>query len=541
MKQQASISNFQAMMLGLVALVMFLPGLFVIPPIDRDEPRFAQSAKQMVETGELIDIRFQDDPRHKKPVGVYWAQAAMVELLDPDMSEGIWVHRLVSVVAMVGVVILTAQTAAILVGARAGMVAGLALASMLLVGVEARLAKTDALLLFTIMMAMLPLAQSFYGLKPSRILFYAGLGLGLLVKGPVILIPVLGAIAFISAFRKDLRWLMGLWVWWGPILTLAIAAPWYAAITYKTGGAFFVESLGKDLGGKIAKAAEMHGAPPGVHSLLLFVLTWPFAILLPGLIRRFKIWWREPWALFLLAWVAPVFIVFELVTTKLPHYPMPAYPAIAILMGAMFGRMSEGLGGIFPRLLLGLVPTILGLAMVGGSLVLALEPLWLMIGCGALLIIMGLASGIMLPKWVANMPGRLPQILVALSLVLQVMLLQVFGPRIEPLWLSSKLSERATQLKDQCEGPVGLMGFAEPSAIFLLGTDTKILAQEDLAEFSGLVFTNQQNMPGAFQAPAHMISLDIDPIEGINLNGGKKVSFATWCADLHAHVRQPEQ
>jgi len=48
-------------------------------------------------------------------------------------------------------------------------------------------------------------------------------------------------------------------------------------------------------------------------------------------------------------------------------------------------------------------------------------------------------------------------------------------------------------------------------------------------------------MPGAFQAPAHMISLDMDPIEGINLNGGKKVSFATWCADLHAHVHQPEQ
>ena len=153
---QTSLTTPRFIMVGLVALVMFLPGLFVIPPIDRDEPRFAQSAKQMVETGELIDIRFQDDPRHKKPVGVYWAQAAMVELLDPDMSQGIWVHRLVSVFAMVGVVILTAQTATILVSVRAGTVAGLALASMLLVGVEARLAKTDALLLFTIMMAILP-------------------------------------------------------------------------------------------------------------------------------------------------------------------------------------------------------------------------------------------------------------------------------------------------------------------------------------------------------------------------------------------------
>ena len=537
MTHQASISYFQAVMLGLVALVMFLPGLFVIPPIDRDEPRFAQSAKQMVETGEYIDIRFQGDPRHKKPVGVYWAQAAMIKILDPDMSEGIWVHRLVSVFAMVGVVILTAKTGAVLAGSRAGMLAGLSLASMMLVGVEARLAKTDGLLLLTIMMAMLPVAQSFCGTKPFRILFYAGLGLGLLVKGPVILIPVLGVMAFVSAFRKNITWLASLWVWWGPLLTLMVAAPWYAAITYKTGGDFFAESIGKDLGGKIAKAAEMHGAPPGVHSLLLLVLTWPFAILLPGIIRRFKVWWQEPWALFLVAWVAPVFLVFEMVTTKLPHYPMPAYPAIAILMGAMFGRISQGLGGLFPRILLGLVPTILGLAMVAGSLVLALEPLWLMLCLGVLLTIMGVASGILLPQFVHKMPGSLPQILVALSLVLQVVLLQFFAPRIEPLWLSPRLAERVALLEDQCVGPVGLMGFAEPSAIFLLGTNTQILSQEDLAGFSGIVLTNQQNMPASFQAPGHMVALDLPNIEGMNLNGGKKVSFASWCA--HAQKARP--
>ena len=124
--------------------------------------------------------------------------------------------------------------------------------------------------------------------------------------------------------------------------------------------------------------------------------------------------------------------------------------------------------------------------------------------------------------------------------MLQVLLLQVFVPRIEPLWLSSRLSERAAQLEDQCEGPVGLMGFAEPSAIFLLGTDSKILAQEDLPEFSGLVFTNQQNMPASFQVPVHMISLDLDPIEGINLNGGREVSFSTWCVGPQKYLLNGE-
>ena len=58
---------------------MFLPGFFNIPPIDRDEARFAQATKQMVETGDFVDIRFQDDVRYKKPVGIYWLQAAAVE------------------------------------------------------------------------------------------------------------------------------------------------------------------------------------------------------------------------------------------------------------------------------------------------------------------------------------------------------------------------------------------------------------------------------------------------------------------------------
>src|ERR1700730_14191995 len=61
--------------LMLCGLVLFLPGFFNIPPIDRDEARFAQATKQMVETGDFVDIRFQDDVRYKKPVGIYWLAA----------------------------------------------------------------------------------------------------------------------------------------------------------------------------------------------------------------------------------------------------------------------------------------------------------------------------------------------------------------------------------------------------------------------------------------------------------------------------------
>src|SRR5246500_3066755 len=62
----------------LCGFLLFLPGFFSIPPVDRDEARFAQATKQMVETGDFVDIRFQDEVRYKKPVGIYWLQAGAV-------------------------------------------------------------------------------------------------------------------------------------------------------------------------------------------------------------------------------------------------------------------------------------------------------------------------------------------------------------------------------------------------------------------------------------------------------------------------------
>ena len=57
-------------------LAALLPGALRLPPIDRDESRYAQATKQMLETKDFVRIRFQDEPRNKKPAGVHWMQAA---------------------------------------------------------------------------------------------------------------------------------------------------------------------------------------------------------------------------------------------------------------------------------------------------------------------------------------------------------------------------------------------------------------------------------------------------------------------------------
>src|SRR3984885_279872 len=144
--------------LTLCGLLFFLPGFFNIPAIDRDEARFAQATKQMVESGDFVDIRFQDDVRYKKPVGIYWMQAAAVGAATalglPGAQRRIWLYRIPSLIGAIGAVLLTYWTALAFVTRRGAVLAALMICSCVVLGAEARLAKTDAMLLLTVTAAM---------------------------------------------------------------------------------------------------------------------------------------------------------------------------------------------------------------------------------------------------------------------------------------------------------------------------------------------------------------------------------------------------
>src|SRR5689334_18941953 len=149
----------------LVCLLSFLPGFFTIPPVDRDEARFAQATKQMLESGDYVDIRFQDESRYKKPIGIYWLQAGFVRLGEavgvPRAHTRIWLYRFPSLLGAIGAVLATYWAALAFVSRRAALIAGLMTASCLLLGFEARLATTDAMLLLTIVVAMGALGRTY--------------------------------------------------------------------------------------------------------------------------------------------------------------------------------------------------------------------------------------------------------------------------------------------------------------------------------------------------------------------------------------------
>src|SRR6185295_6829386 len=82
--------------LVLLCAIAWLPGFFTLPPLDRDESRFAQATKQMLETRDFVDINLGNGPRYEKPVGIYWLQAASTAVLGGGVRNRIWPYRVPS-------------------------------------------------------------------------------------------------------------------------------------------------------------------------------------------------------------------------------------------------------------------------------------------------------------------------------------------------------------------------------------------------------------------------------------------------------------
>ncbi|HYF52782.1 MAG TPA: phospholipid carrier-dependent glycosyltransferase, partial [Salinarimonas sp.] len=206
--------------LVLVALACFLPGFASVQPLDRDEPRFAQASKQMLETGDFVDIRFQDEARHKKPVGIYWLQSATVAAAElaglPDARRTIAAYRVPSLAGALATVLLTYWAALAFAGRRVAFLSALMMASAAILVAEAHIAKTDAVLAACSVAAMGGLARAYLrrDLAPvsagTALGFWVAVALGILIKGPMIaMFAGLCALA-LSARERSGRWLLSL-------------------------------------------------------------------------------------------------------------------------------------------------------------------------------------------------------------------------------------------------------------------------------------------------------------------------------------------
>jgi 4-amino-4-deoxy-L-arabinose transferase-like glycosyltransferase len=486
------------LLLTLLCALLYLPGLASLPPFDRDEARFAQASKQVLQEGRWLVPYFQDEPRSKKPAGIYWLQAgsvagAQVFTGDTAVRREIWAYRVPSVLGAWLAVLLTYAVGVQLFDRLAAFTGAALLGSSLLLTVEAHLAKTDAVLLATILLALwgLARAQALWRAgeipasgKPRPWLpFWGGLGLSVLIKGPI-------GPAVVGLAALGQRWAAGSWRWGrhlqplpGVLVFAVLAGAWPAALLATGAGGFLVESANEDLIPKLLSAQESHGAPPGSYLLALYLAFWPGVLLgVPGLVAAFR---RRSHSgvRFCLAWLVPGWILFALVPTKLPHYVLPFYPALGLLAGHLASvgwpevrsRVWPWLGwlhaGLCPLVGLGLAAAFVGVpAHYGGG-----------VGNTAVVpTVLALVAVAVLAETLLRLRA-LPQpgLVVFAAVLVWPVLAQVYVPRLEPLFPARTVAR--TLPPPEARGALAATGYTEPSLVFLNGTGTRITGPDGVA------------------------------------------------------------
>lgn len=447
---------------------------------DRDSAHFSQATKQMLETGNYFQIRYQDVTRYQKPPGINWLQALSVKAFSSPESDKVWPYRLPSVICGWLSVLLTFFFAQKICGRTVAFIAATLLASTILLNIESHLATIDASMLVSVVLmqgALWIVYEKTQRHEPLHwkwpLIFFLSMAYGILLKGTT---PLVGFLTLftLSVLDKTTVYLKKIRIFWGILLLLALTTAWLIAVSYAEHTNYLIQMINRDLLPKLAGGHESHGAPFGTHLALLVVTFWPASLFLwPTIVRA---WQQRSKSIekFLLAWIIPVWLFFEFMPTKLPQYILPIFPALAIL-GAYALMEQTAQDSRIMRILTGLWC----LVSIGLAAAFLIIPIKLNLSL----------SSIPSAYWVTS-------ILVLTSLIaiiciynknyLNAMIILIFGnclgfgigyqyylPQLTPVWTSQQIKQVIEEYipgKIDSTHPLISIGYAEPSLVFLLGT-----------------------------------------------------------------------
>ncbi|MBF0858640.1 glycosyltransferase family 39 protein [Gluconobacter sp. LMG 31484] len=538
-------------LLGLLAFLLALPGRMTLPPLDRDEPRYMEASEQMLLSHNFIDVRFQDKPRYLQPAGIYWLEAASTaaaeKIFGPSVLRKTWPYRIPSLLAATIIVPLTAWIGATLFGGATGlMAAGLLMVSTLFVA-ESHMATIDTVLLLDILCIEAALLCALTDRQKNRpthlrvaIAYWLSLGVGLMLKGPVVLIPGFGMPLALWLLEKDRSWWSRLRPRWGWLLMIAVVVPWCVAIEVISGGDFFARAVGRNFLGKVAHGQEAHGLPPGFHLLVFGLAFWPgslfAALAIPAIWKKRKL----PQVRFLLSWIIPHWLVFELIATKLPHYVLPTYPAIAILTAASLvawptptvPRWAKALFGIY-----GVLWTAIGLAFCfAGSI--ALYKLEHTFSLSALIALGGtlplvLGAILMLLK---HQRRQAAFCAIGAAVIAHAGLFLSVIPKLQTIRLSPRIAELFDDVRPCNDSVLVSSSYSEPSLVFLVGPNTQLIGPTEAAKYlhdhsqCSLALIDRKDEPAFTQA---LLKYGLEVVEygrvhGLNYSNGHHLDLGLF-------------
>ena len=477
-----------AAVLVAVALPMFLVGSKKTPLIDRDEPRFAQCAREMIERGDFVVPHLNGKIRFEKPPLSYWAMCGAYAVFGSKVAAA----RLPSALFGVAACLLTYVLGRRLFGRRVGFAGAAILLCSLQLVAEARAATADAALLALILGAFYAAVRLRDGGRPLVWVpvLYGCLGLSNLAKGPVGIGVVAAAVATFLVVTRDRQGLRRLHPLVGLVIVAAVNAPWLLLVQARTDGEFLRRMVTDHFFAHAIGGKEGHGKIFLMYVPFLAAFFFPWSILLPRALGRA---WRErradPAALFLLCWAVPGFVLFCAVGTKLPHYLLPIYPALSLLVAKsvmtdvdadrdpLFGRVGR-LGAVC--MVLGAVGAAVGLPVVISRTGFLPVPA-LNAGFAGLLLTVGVIAAIRL------MRRRL--VLAGLGALMAAACLSSFGlyHLVLPKMINYNLSEIAAPalaVRRQEGAAIACLGYKEPSLIWLMNGLPDLDTADDLVGFA---------------------------------------------------------
>ena len=496
---------------GILTLIFILPGLSSIPPLDRDEARFSQASKQMLEDKNYVVIKFQEELRSKKPIGIYWLQIASASIFGKD---NIISYRAPNIFSTI-ILIIVFSTFVYSISFRYfnlnisssltfSFFSSLVMATLLGLSIEIKQAKTDTVLLTLCTVQQLIFWKIYSYGKESwnkykhheyvwlTRLFWLIIALGILVKGPIS--PLLFTMTLLSICILDrfvekewnLSWL-NLFLWFqGLLIVSIITLPWIYLAWQATDGHLILDAINKDFLNKVRSGQENHWGPFGSHLFLLLLTFWPMVLLLPFAARACLDWKHERLIRFLISWIIPFWIILELTPTKLPHYILPVFPGLILLI--LIGISSPPSGNIkFSK-----INKFFRAVVVIFTLLLALSLVYVSLNFSSKILIFILSivlSFIMITSIIFGNIFFLNESKYKLSPLFGMLILAgicnifVFSyifPNLDKIHITPKIKNYIDSLEFRPDTIVAT-GYHEPSLVFSLGRDTLLLSPEEAA------------------------------------------------------------
>ncbi|HEY3661793.1 MAG TPA: glycosyltransferase family 39 protein [Chthoniobacterales bacterium] len=344
---QPATRNFAALFFG--CLLFHLAGTWMLPLVDRDEPRFAEASREMIERGDYVVPYFNDRYRFDKPPLTYWCQVASYRVF----GENPFAARLPSALAAALTAVAIFAWGRRLDLARAGFWAAIIFSLSLQTFVHAKAAVADMWLVLFMTLAHwagYELLRDRHGgtwrsvvVRPVGLrgwwwMFYLSLALAFLAKGPIGLIP-LGTV-MVTQWRRPIGHFSGRFLFVrGMLLVLLLVGLWGVPALLRTDGEFLQIGLGRHVIGRSFGTMQGHGG----DSIFSALLSLPFYFV--AVFLTFAPWsWKIPWLtcrlwakrdrldLYLIAGCLLIVLIFTIVKTKLPHYILPGFPLLALLL-----------------------------------------------------------------------------------------------------------------------------------------------------------------------------------------------------------------